>query len=131
MERQTFLAQVCYDCSMTNDELSKLLDEKLKAVKADIQTIKEDLKKTATKQDVQDQIRWAEQRLSDQIENKIEKPFYTYRNEIMTKIDGLAGRLLKQDQKDTIHDGQHERLSDIPERVENLEKIHPGGQHPH
>lgn len=113
---------------MTNEELSKisqLLDERDKRLD---QKLDEKLK--GVREDVKDQIRWAEQRIGDRIEDKLDETFRKYRDEVLTFKDEVVGEVKAMREEQTIHQGQHDNLTDLPERVEKLEEIHPNGQHP-
>ncbi len=125
---------------MINDNLSKLsqlLDEKLEGVEKRLdqrlgKRLDEKLEGVERRlgKKVEDEVRLAEHRLDESISTKIETPFLTYRNKIMTRLDGIAGSLKKNQEEDAAHQLQHENLSDLPELVEKLEDLHPDGQHP-
>ena len=119
---------------MTNDEvqnISRLLDKKLKdaITKKDLSAFATQIEKKVKDEvhlaeerigkKVKDEARWSEQRIEESIESKIEAPFLKYRNEIMTKLDNIAGMLQKQDEEYTIHQGQHDEIS---ERLDKLER---------
>ena len=113
---------------MTTDELSQLsqlLDAKLQPIEKRLTTVEQNM---ATKEGVKDQIRWGKDDLREEIKDAIEESFLKYRNEIVTKLDGIAGSLQKHDEEHTIHQGQHD---EITERLDTLDGLHPHGQHPH
>ncbi len=61
---------------------------------------------------------------------KVDAIFRKYRDDTLTKLDTAIGKLQTANDQQNIHQGQHDDLTDIPERLEKLEDIHPGGQHP-
>ena len=145
---------------MTKDDFSAVLDKKLSAIKKEfkeevqkseqrlgkkitneVQKSEQRLGKKITNEvqkteqrlgkKITNEVWLAEQRLEEKIETKIETPFYNYRSDIMDRLDTIAGGIQKHDEEHTIHQGQHDRLEDIPERVDKLEEIHPKGHHLH
>ena len=51
--------------------------------------------------------------LTEVIEDKIEAPFLKYRNEIMTKLDGIAGSLKALHEENVIHQGKHDEIDEL------------------
>lgn len=63
------------------------------------------------------------------VEDNVKKAIVEYSDKILTGQDQIMGELQTIRQEQTMHQGQHDDLNSLPDRVETLEKIHPHGQH--
>lgn len=64
--------------------------------------------------------------LKDTFHEELDSTFLKYRDDVLTKMDKFIGEIKSKREEDTIHQGQH---ADISDRLDNLETIHPAGQH--
>lgn len=62
----------------------------------------------------------------ERLDQKIDSTFRRYRDDILTKLDEMMGELKAIREEQAAQLGLHR---DVEERVENLETIHPHGQH--
>lgn len=63
--------------------------------------------------------------LEDQI-NEVKDKQVESESRIMNLVDKVLGEIVAMRQEQTVHQGQHDNLT---ERIEKLEAIHPQGQH--
>lgn len=58
---------------------------------------------------------------AEEMDEKLDHTFRKYRDEVLTGLDQVMGELQEIRQEITVLSGQHERVMDLEERVENLE----------
>lgn len=95
-------------------------------VKEELIPVKEELIQVEKRLDYKWNMRFAQfEDRFDELEDKFNK----LRNDVMTGIDQITGMFKKHDDEHQILSSQHQRLIDMEDKVESLEKIHPQGQH--
>lgn len=85
---------------------------------------------------VKEELVQVEKRLNRRMDLKFEEfkeeiigMFREFRNDIATMKNEIMGELKTVREEQIILSSQHSRVVDLEDKVENLEKIHPQGQH--
>ena len=66
----------------------------------------------------------------DEIIFSIKAMLTDFRSEMAGMKDEIISELVKSREETTILKGDHQRVLDLEDKMEDLEKIHPQGQHP-
>lgn len=65
----------------------------------------------------------------DKVLGEVREIMKKFRNDLAGMKDEIIGELVKSREETTILRGDHQRVLDLEDKVEDLEKIHPQGQH--
>ncbi len=104
--------------------------KEMAALKEDVQHVHHDIKLLKSGQEtLHKRITATHDALTQTIELKTASPIQQHRNEMLTMKDEIVGEIKAMREEQISHQGQHQELNDLPERVERLEKIHPAGSH--
>lgn len=96
-------------------------------VKEELIPVKEELIQVETRLNRRMDLKFQE--FKEEIDEKLDNTYRKFRDEIMTTLDQIMGMFKKHDDEHQILSSQHQRLIDMEDKVESLEKIHPQGQH--
>lgn len=65
----------------------------------------------------------------EEILREVREMMKKFRSDFATMKDEIIGELVKSREETTILKGDHQRVLDLEDKMEDLEKIHPQGQH--
>lgn len=94
-------------------------------IKDELKPIKEEIEKVEKR--LGEKLEGVEARLNESLDEKIDKSFRQYRDDVLTGLDPLMGEIKAVREEQAAHTLNHE---DINDRIDTLEAIHPQGQHP-
>ncbi len=89
-------------------------------IREELQVVREEI------HEVREEIKNKLRNTQEQLEEKVENTYRKYRDDVLTKMDSLIGEIKTDREEQAAQSMLHEELE---ERVENLESIHPQGQH--
>ena len=94
--------------------------------KAQITKVNGNIFKSVVRGVVQEELVKSEKRLMEKIDDKFDDNYTSYRDDVLTKMDKAIAEMKKNNEEIAVHAGQHTEIND---RLENLENIHPNGKH--
>ena len=65
----------------------------------------------------------------DEVLGEVRELLKKFRSDLADMKDEIIGELVKSREETTILKGNHQRVLDLEDKMEDLEKIHPQGQH--